>query len=156
MQKSISTNSANKLNKRFKQIFKNNPTLRGGLIDAKFCNDIAINLYNLRMTSGLTQKDLAERLDVKQSNISRWEQPGYQGYKVKMLSKIVRTLGGKLVIEILPPNHTYRRAIVFRMSEEKKITAVNTDGSLISLSTSRKMEGIVHQELKGAAHYANV
>jgi transcriptional regulator with XRE-family HTH domain len=100
MQKSTSHNSAEKLNSRFKKIFTDNQHLIGNLVDARVCNNIAIDLYTLRVQSGMTQKELAEKLGIKQSNISRWEHPGYQGYKVKMLSKIVRALGGKLQIKI--------------------------------------------------------
>jgi transcriptional regulator with XRE-family HTH domain len=92
----------------------NNPELIGELIDATVCNSVAAKLYNLRKDAGVTQGELAETLGIKQSNISRWETPGYQGYKVKMLSKIVRTLGGRLSINIMPRN-TYSYSLEFSM-----------------------------------------
>jgi transcriptional regulator with XRE-family HTH domain len=72
----------------------------GLLFDAKLTNNIAIDLYQLRKKRNITQKQLAEIMQVKQSNISRWEKPGYQGYKVKALSKLVRSLGGYLEVNI--------------------------------------------------------
>lgn len=68
--------------------------------DARVCNDISIDLYNLRVKAGLTQKELAQKLGVKQSNISRWERVGYRGYKILMLSKVARILGGRLTVRL--------------------------------------------------------
>jgi len=101
----------------------------GQLYDAKICNNISIDLYNLRKQSGLTQKELAEKLKVKQSNISRWEKPGYQGYKVKMLSRIARVLGGQLFISINPVvNFQYFRE-TFEMHQEISTTTFKPDGT---------------------------
>jgi transcriptional regulator with XRE-family HTH domain len=82
------------------QFLVQRPGFAAELADAQLCNDIAFKLYQARKSSGLTQKDLAAILGVKQSNISRWETPGYQGYKVRMLSKVFRTLGVSMQISI--------------------------------------------------------
>jgi transcriptional regulator with XRE-family HTH domain len=84
--------------------FLSSPEFKGELVDALICTDIALDLRKLRVYQGITQTELAEKLDINQSHIARWERPGYQGYKVKMLSKIVRTLGGHLTINIDKPN----------------------------------------------------
>lgn len=102
MKKQISRFSSSISNQRLRQAFLEDPELVGELVDAAICNGIAGNLYDLRRQAGITQDQLADLLGIKQSNISRWETPGYQGYKVKMLSKIVRTLGGRLSINIRP------------------------------------------------------
>jgi transcriptional regulator with XRE-family HTH domain len=102
MDQSTSNSSIDAINKKFQNLLADK-NLNESIQDARLCNDIAIDLYTLRVQAGLTQKELAEKLGVKQSNISRWEQPGYQGYKVKGLSKIVRMLGGKLELKISKP-----------------------------------------------------
>lgn len=105
MNKSLSKKSSEVLNSRaakLRELLGKNEDALGELRDARICNDIAIDLYNLRKSSGITQKELAGKLGVKQSNISRWENPGYQGYKVKILSKLVRAIGGEFQIVIAP------------------------------------------------------
>ncbi len=102
MKKQISRFSNSVSNQRLRQAFLEDPELVGELIDAAICNGIASDLYGLRKQAGITQAELASILGIKQSNISRWETPGYQGYKVKMLSKIVRSLGGRISIKIRP------------------------------------------------------
>jgi len=47
--------------------------------------DIAQQIYDLRMKSGLTQKQLAERVGTSTSVISRLEDADYQGYSLSML-----------------------------------------------------------------------
>jgi transcriptional regulator with XRE-family HTH domain len=111
MSKSLSNKSDKILSSRavkLQTLLSQDADAMGQLYDARICNDIAIQLYKLRKDSGLTQKDLAYKLQIKQSNVSRWEKPGYQGYKVKMLSKLSRALGGRLYIGIYPHNsYTY-------------------------------------------------
>lgn len=134
MVKSTSRSSVDELNKKLKSLLTDNKLL-DGLIDARICNDIAIDLYTLRAQSGITQKELAEKLGVKQSNISRWEHPGYQGYKVKMLSKIVRTLGGKLELAIFKP-------------AGNMLTHINYVDNMPSVSVSSNTKTTSHDQLK--------
>jgi transcriptional regulator with XRE-family HTH domain len=103
MSKSIQNPLTSVSNTKLLNLIRRDDSLVEELQDAKLLNNIALNLYKLRMDSGLTQKQLAEKLGVKQSNISRWESVGYQGYKVKILNRIVRALGGSLNISINGP-----------------------------------------------------
>jgi transcriptional regulator with XRE-family HTH domain len=116
-------------NKKFRELISNKPNFLGDLSDAQICNYVAINLYELRENAGLTQKELAERLNVKQSNISRWEQPGYQGYKLKMLNKIVRNLGGALNVSFTKPTYNLIQAkkIMFSYKSTTKDLSAGTE-----------------------------
>lgn len=143
MKKSTSKISTSKHNQRLKALLKNNLALIGEIADAKVCNQVAVDLYNLRLQSGLTQKELAERLGVKQSNISRWEQPGYQGYKVKMLSKISRILGGRMTIRIAPQTDSYFACMAYRKTERNHIEATSPDGWQFKLTNDTCHEWIV-------------
>lgn len=107
MNKSISPSSTSKGNLRLREILKSKPELVDEVSDAQIFSEIAHQLYTLRKQSGITQKELAEKIDLKQSNISRWEKAGYQGYKIKVLSKLARTLGGKLEVSLIPKQNTY-------------------------------------------------
>lgn len=121
------------------QAFLDDPELLGEIIDARICNDIASKLYQLRKAKGITQDHLAELLGVKQSNISRWESPGYQGYKVKVLSKIVRTLDGRLSVKIEPLT-TYSYDLKFNSLthlDEDSIT-IDMSGHADTLTSDKK------------------
>ena len=120
MSKSIQNTLTSVSNNKLRNLILGNNSLAEEIQDAKLLNGIALNLYKLRTDSGLTQKQLAEKLGVKQSNISRWEQVGYQGYKVKILNRIVRALGGSLNISINSPI-----MLSFVMSMTKSIDQTN-------------------------------
>lgn len=119
----------NSRSQRLVELLRSDSSALAEIADAKLCNDIAIDLYNLRLRSGTTQKELAEKLGVKQSNISRWEKPGYQGYKVKMLSKIARALGSKLWISVTPPTETYFQMFTFYQNRTNKLELITPDGN---------------------------
>lgn len=147
MNQSISRKSENLLSDRSKKLLdllRSDRDSAGEIQDASVCNGIAVDLYNLRVKSNITQKELAERLGVKQSNISRWEKPGYQGYKVKMLSKIARTLGGRLWIDIRPIQSGIVTWFVIEQMESNKFTFSAPDGESMcwEQTTARKLEGI--------------
>lgn len=111
--KKVTYNTIN--NKKLREAFLADPSLLGAVRDAEICNRVAFDLYQLRRISGHTQESIAELMGVKQSNISRWETPGYQGYKIKGLSKLVRLLGGRMRISITP-NPTYFMPLSFANS----------------------------------------
>lgn len=143
MKKSTHQSLTSSGNTRLRALIKGSTALPGEVADAKVCNDIAIGLFDLRIRAGWTQKELAEKLSVKQSNISRWEQVGYQGYKVKMLSKVIRTLGGQLHVTITPPSDAYLTCIAFRQTKHNKITATSPDGWKVQQEIDIKNEFIM-------------
>ena len=63
--------------------------------DAKF--QIAKLVYSLRNELGLTQKELAEKTGINQSNISKLEK-GSGNITLKTLDRIIKSLGKKLTI----------------------------------------------------------
>jgi transcriptional regulator with XRE-family HTH domain len=77
------------------------PDLRAEVEDAQLFIDISMQLYKLRNDKNIKQQELAILAKIPQSNISRLESPGYQGYTLKVLSKVVRALDAKLRIEIV-------------------------------------------------------
>lgn len=152
MKKSTSRSSNNLQSQRLHRLLENNPELRNNIADAKLCNDIAFSLQALRHFSRITQKDLAEKVGVKQSNISRWEQPGYQGYKVKMLNKIVRALGGRLNISISPVINSHYISTTFDTAEE--IRPISNMGFAQSIGLWREYPDLSPQS-RGDALYAH-
>lgn len=81
---------------------KKHPFLKEELKKADQALDIAFQVYNLRKKAGLTQKELAELVGTKQSNIARIESADYTGYTWKTLEKITKALKARLEIKIVP------------------------------------------------------
>lgn len=143
MKKSTSQVSNKSGNARLKAVFKSNADFIDEIADADIFADIATTLYRLRKNAGIRQKDLAAALDVQQSNISRYETPGYTGYTIKMLLRYVRKLNGKLNISISPPTsdyYAYVTIVPVRDSGPKPVKFVNKDGSLTAKDVRIKTE----------------
>jgi ribosome-binding protein aMBF1 (putative translation factor) len=66
----------------------------------------AVRLAELRQSRGLSQAELAERVGVKQANISRIE--GRDDLKVSTLVKVVEAMGATLSIRARFPDGTER------------------------------------------------
>lgn len=81
---------------------KKYPFLKEELKKADQAWDIAGQVYDLRKRAGLTQKELAELVGTKQSNIARIESADYTGYTWKTLEKITKALKARLEIKIVP------------------------------------------------------
>jgi transcriptional regulator with XRE-family HTH domain len=154
MKKQTYQSSVSASNQKLRQAFLDDPELIGELVDAAICNGIASDLYKLRIQAGMTQQQLAEILGIKQSNISRWETPGYQGYKIKVLSKIVRTLSGKLSIRIKPET-TYSYDLKFTQplafKADSVVVLIDT-GNTYDVQLTSKQNGYTFKGLQDYTH----
>jgi DNA-binding XRE family transcriptional regulator len=66
---------------------------RGDIDELRNLHGFGRLLIGLRIALGLTQRDLAERLDVHESQISRDERNDYHGITVERASRILDALG---------------------------------------------------------------
>ena len=73
-------------------------------------NHIGQMLIGLRIARGLTQKELAERLGVSESIISRDERNDYHGLSIERAQRILDALGGQATIIISPPTREAKPA----------------------------------------------
>jgi transcriptional regulator with XRE-family HTH domain len=64
--------------------------------------DVALQLAALREKAGLSQKDLARRLNTSQQQISRLESPSYEGHSLSMLRRVAEALGATVRVTIAP------------------------------------------------------
>lgn len=55
--------------------------------------DLPIALIEARIVAGLTQKQLGERLGIKEQQIQRWEANSYSGVGVERLQEVADALG---------------------------------------------------------------
>lgn len=58
--------------------------------------DVALQLAELRRQAGLSQKELAERLNTSQQQISRLESSTYEGHSLSMLRKVAEALDAEV------------------------------------------------------------
>ncbi len=59
-------------------------------------------IYDARIESGLTQKELADRIGTQQSAIARLEDANYDGHSLPMLQKIATALHKRIEIRFAP------------------------------------------------------
>jgi len=58
------------------------------------------SMIEVREKRGLTQAEMARRMEVKQPALSRWERTGFEKAKVKTLKKIARALDAELIVKL--------------------------------------------------------
>jgi ribosome-binding protein aMBF1 (putative translation factor) len=90
------------LDRYMEKVLKDDPSLKEGLDRAGQAWDVAFQIINIREKAGLTQKQLAELVGTKQSNIARIESAEYTGYTFKTLEKVTKALQARLEIRIIP------------------------------------------------------
>ena len=64
--------------------------------------EVARTIYELREQAGLSQKELAERVDTTQSVISRLEDADYEGHSLSMLNRIAKVLNQEIQVVMRP------------------------------------------------------
>ena len=82
--------------------------------------DIALQLAALRRESGMSQKDLAEKVGTSQQQISRLESPSYEGHSLSMLRKVAEVLGAHVQVNIERGNTLKHSALAERASRYGK------------------------------------
>ena len=92
------------LDKLTEELLMRDPSLKEEFEKADQAWDIAFQIYDLRKKAGLTQKQLAELVGTKQSNIARIESADYTSYTLTTLEKVTRALKAKLEIKIVLKN----------------------------------------------------
>jgi transcriptional regulator with XRE-family HTH domain len=64
--------------------------------------DVALQIASLRQQAGLSQKELARRLETSQQQVSRLESPGYEGHSLSMLRRVAKVLSAKVRVVFEP------------------------------------------------------
>lgn len=90
------------LDRTIEEALKRDPSLKERLEKADQAWDIAFQIINLREKAGLTQKELAELVGTKQSNIARLESADYTSYTQKTLEKIAKALKARVEVRVVP------------------------------------------------------
>jgi transcriptional regulator with XRE-family HTH domain len=72
--------------------------------------NIAQQIYDIRTSAGLSQKELAEMIGKTQSVISRVEDADYNRHSLAMLRKIASALNQRIEIRFVPESEKYALA----------------------------------------------
>ncbi|MEP7012691.1 MAG: helix-turn-helix transcriptional regulator [Acidobacteriota bacterium] len=76
------------------------PAREASLEQERIHAKVARQILELRTQAGLTQKELAEKVQTTQSVISRLEDADYEGHSLSMLRRISDVLGASLEVDI--------------------------------------------------------
>jgi transcriptional regulator with XRE-family HTH domain len=77
----------------------NDPKRIASYEDAQDEADIAQEIYRLRTANGLTQQQLAQRVQTTASTICRLEDADYEGHSLSMLRRIAAAVGSRVVVQ---------------------------------------------------------
>lgn len=84
------------------RLIGDDPEFRALIEQERVHVQVAREIYELRTSRGLTQKELAEKIETSQSVIARLEDADYEGHSLRMLRKIARALGARLSVRLIP------------------------------------------------------
>jgi DNA-binding XRE family transcriptional regulator len=84
------------------EFYNGKPERLADLEKAKADDAVARKIYNLRTSSGLTQKQLAKLVGTSHSVISRLEDADYEGHSLAMVNRIAAALDKRVEIRFLP------------------------------------------------------
>jgi len=81
-------------------------TLKAGKVtdfEARSFNDLPVLLVKARIARGMTQKELAGRLHVKEQQVQRWESNNFHGASIETLKAIADALSIVLAVSASLP-----------------------------------------------------
>ena len=84
-----------------RQLFKKGKISEEELMIEKMKMDFAKLIYDLRVSRNLTQKQLAQKMDVQQQHIAKIES-GEENLSLETIGKLLVALKGVLSVEITP------------------------------------------------------
>ena len=84
------------------------------IVEVGSFDELAVALVKARIASGLSQKELAERLELKEQQIQRYESTEYRTASFGRLQEIVNALGVKVRKEVLLPTPNVNATSLFK------------------------------------------
>ncbi len=93
-----------------RRLYAGRPQRLAEFQEALINDEIARKIRDLRMSAGLTQRKLAERIGTTASVICRLEDADYTGHSLGMLSRIAGALGKRVTIDFVPAGRKRKSA----------------------------------------------
>ncbi|MEX2583115.1 MAG: helix-turn-helix transcriptional regulator [Gemmatimonadota bacterium] len=75
--------------------------LRAMIEEERVNAQVARDIYDLRTSRGLSQKQFADLVGTRQSAIARLEDADYEGHSLRMLRRIAAALGAHLSVHLV-------------------------------------------------------
>jgi transcriptional regulator with XRE-family HTH domain len=72
--------------------------------------DVALQIAALRKQAGISQKELAVRLNTSQQSVSRLESPAYEGHSLATLRKVAEVLDANVEVRFSPKHKAQGRS----------------------------------------------
>jgi transcriptional regulator with XRE-family HTH domain len=91
---------------------------RHGSMEITSLEELPNALIKARIAAGLTQKQLADRLKVKEQQIQRYEATGYFGANLTRIQEVIDALGVRITKQIFTPELPVTANAVFRRLDE--------------------------------------
>jgi transcriptional regulator with XRE-family HTH domain len=79
-----------------------NPAFAERFEQAGVAWDVALQVASLRTEAGISQKELARKLKTSQQQISRLENPAYEGHSLSMLRRVAKALHAEVKVTLEP------------------------------------------------------
>jgi ribosome-binding protein aMBF1 (putative translation factor) len=93
------TNDALKI---LQKMTSEDPEMEEMIKESSFNAQLAQLIYSARTQAGLTQQQLADRIEIKQSVIAELEDAEYEGNSLLIMQKIARVLNQRLEVNLIP------------------------------------------------------
>jgi ribosome-binding protein aMBF1 (putative translation factor) len=87
---------------------------RNECIEITSLNELPSVLIKARIASGLTQKQLADKLNLKEQQIQRYEATDYAGASLRRIQEVIRALGVKLQEQLFIPEVPVTASYLFK------------------------------------------
>lgn len=99
-----------------------NPVFAARFEEAGEAWDVSLQIARLREEAGLSQSELAARLQTTQQQISRLESPSYEGHSLSMLRRLAGVLNARVRVVLEPLPAAGRSSALREPSAAYKVT----------------------------------
>ena len=101
--------------------------------------DVSLQIARLREEAGLSQKDLAIRIDTTQQQVSRLESPAYEGHSLSMLRRVAAALNlrVRVVLERIPAEKKSAKRFA-KSKSEKSVTGKSSGSRMTQRKNTRR------------------
>lgn len=134
-----------------KRELENDSALRDEFNDLQPEYEIIHKLIEARIEYGLTQKELAQKCGIKQSNISRLES-GKANPTIKFLKKIAKALDADLFIEFRRKAYSSESVVVQKDTNTTTVIIMGINYPMTKLNSSSNESEVLNSQILKAIH----